>query len=102
MERPLVIDLGKEVSLKGFTYAPLNEQAKPTMAYRYTFYVSMDGKSWTKVPTNGEFSNIMHNPLPQIVKFAQPQKARFIKIDATTPDAAAAIVEMEEIGVSLN
>lgn len=100
--QPLVIDLGKEVSLKGFTYAPLNEQAKPTMAYRYTFYVSMDGKSWTKVPTNGEFSNIMHNPLPQTVKFAQPQKARFIKIDATTPDAAAAIVEMEEIGVSLN
>ena len=95
-------DLGKEVSLKGFTYAPLNEQAKPTMAYHYTFYVSMDGKSWTKVPTNGEFSNIMHNPLPQTVKFAQPQKARFIKIDATTPDAAAAIVEMEEIGVSLN
>ena len=100
--QPLVIDMGKEVSLKGFTYAPLNEQAKPTMAYRYTFYVSMDGKSWTKVPTNGEFSNIMHNPLPQTVKFAQPQKARFIKIDATTPDAAAAIVEMEEIGVSLN
>lgn len=100
--QPLVIDLGKEVSLKGFTYAPLNEQAKPTMAYRYTFYVSMDGKSWTKVSANGEFSNIMHNPLPQTVKFAQPQKARFIKIDATTPDAAAAIVEMEEIGVSLN
>lgn len=100
--QPLVIDLGEDVTLKGFTYAPLNEQAKPTMAYRYTFYVSMDGKSWTKVPTNGEFSNIMHNPLPQTVKFAQPQKARFIKIDATTPDAAAAIVEMEEIGVSLN
>lgn len=100
--QPLVIDLGKEVSLKGFTYAPLNEQAKPTMAYRYTFYVSPDGKEWTKVPANGEFSNIMHNPLPQTVKFAQPQKARFIKLDATTPDASAAVVEMEEIGVSLN
>lgn len=100
--QPLVIDLGKEVNLKGFTYAPLNEQAKPTMAYRYTFYVSPDGKEWTKVPANGEFSNIMHNPLPQTVKFAQPQKARFIKLDATTPDASAAVVEMEEIGVSLN
>lgn len=100
--QPLVIDLGKEVNLKGFTYAPLNEQAKPTMAYRYTFYVSSDGKEWTKVPANGEFSNIMHNPLPQTVKFAQPQKARFIKLDATTPDASAAVVEMEEIGVSLN
>ena len=100
--RPLVIDLGREVTLKGFTYAPLHEQAKPTMAYRYTFYVSMDGKAWTKVPANGEFSNIMHNPLPQTVNFARPQKARFIKLDATTPDAAAAVVEMEEIGVSLN
>nr|WP_307757621.1 alpha-L-fucosidase [uncultured Mediterranea sp.] len=100
--QPLVIDLGKEVNLKGFTYAPLNEQAKPTMAYRYTFYVSPDGKEWTKVQANGEFSNIMHNPLPQTVKFAQPQKARFIKLDATTPDASAAVVEMEEIGVSLN
>ena len=97
--QPLVIDLGKEVSLKGFTYAPLNEQAKPTMAYRYTFYVSQDGKEWTKVPANGEFSNIMHNPLPQTVKFAQPQKARFIKLDATTPDASVAVVEMEEFGV---
>ena len=99
--QPLVIDLGKEVNLKGFTYAPLNEQAKPTMAYRYTFYVSPDGKEWTKVPANGEFSNIMHNPLPQTVKFAQPQKARFIKLDATTPDAAPAVVELEEVGVSL-
>ena len=100
--QPLVIDLGKEVSLKGFTYAPLNEQAKPTMAYRYTFYVSLDGKEWTKVPASGEFSNIMHNPLPQTVKFAQSQKARFIKLAATTPDASAAVVEMEEMGVSLN
>nr|WP_325288875.1 alpha-L-fucosidase [uncultured Bacteroides sp.] len=100
--QPLVIDLGKEVNLKGFTYAPLNEQAKPTMAYRYTFYVSLDGKEWTKVPASGEFSNIMHNPLPQTVKFAQSQKARFIKLDATTPDASAAVVEMEEMGVSLN
>lgn len=101
-DRPLVIDLGKEVTLKGFTYAPLDEQAKPTMAYRYTFYVSMDGKTWNQVPANGEFSNIMHNPLPQTVNFARPQKARFIKLDATTPDAEAAVVEMEEIGVSLN
>lgn len=99
--QPLVIDLGKDVTLKGFTYAPLNEQAKPTMAYRYKFYVSMDGKAWTEVSANGEFSNIMHNPLPQTVKFAQPQKARFIKLDATTPDAAPAVVELEEVGVSL-
>lgn len=100
--QPLVIDLGKEVTLKGFTYAPLNEQAKPTMAYRYKFYVSLDGSNWKEVPCNGEFSNIMHNPLPQTVLFGQKAMARFMKLEATTPDAAPAVVALEEIGVSLS
>ena len=101
-DQPLVIDLGKEVTLKGFTYAPLNEQAKPTMAYRYKFYVSLDGSNWKEVPCNGEFSNIMHNPLPQTVLFGQKARARFMKLEATTPDAAPAVVVLEEIGVSLS
>ncbi|WP_297271835.1 alpha-L-fucosidase [uncultured Bacteroides sp.] len=100
--QPLVIDLGKEVTLKGFTYAPLNEQAKPTMAYRYKFYVSLDGSNWKEVPCNGEFSNIMHNPLPQTVLFGQKARARFIKLEATTPEASPAVVALEEIGVSLS
>lgn len=101
-DQPLVIDLGKEVALKGFTYAPLNEQAKPTMAYRYKFYVSTDGNSWKEVPCNGEFSNIMHNPLPQTVPFGQEVTARFIRLEATTPDATPAVVGLDEIGVSLS
>lgn len=101
-DQPLVIDLGKEVALKGFTYAPLNEQAKPTMAYRYKFYVSLDGSNWKEVPCNGEFSNIMHNPLPQTVLFGQKARARFMKLETTTPDAAPAVVALEEIGVSLS
>lgn len=101
-DQPFVIDLGKEVTLKGFTYAPLNEQAKPTMAYRYKFYVSLDGSNWKEVSCNGEFSNIMHNPLPQTVLFGQKARARFIKLEATTPDAAPAVVALEEIGVSLS
>ena len=101
-DQPLVIDLGKEVTLKGFTYAPQNEQAKPTMAYRYKFYVSLDGNDWKEVPCNGEFSNIMHNPLPQTVLFGQKARARFIKLEATTPEASPAVVALEEIGVSLS
>ena len=97
-----IVDLGKEVALKGFTYAPLNEQAKPTMAYRYKFYVSTDGNSWKEVPCNGEFSNIMHNPLPQTVPFGQKVTARFIRLEATTPDATPAVVGLDEIGVSLS
>ena len=98
---PLVIDLGKAVDMTGFVYAPANAEAKPTMAFRYKFYVSADGKNWKEVPANGEFSNIMHNPLPQTVTFGQKEKARFIKLEATTPTATTAQVEMNEIGVTV-
>lgn len=43
----------------------------------------------------------MHNPLPQTVIFPQREVARFIKLEATTPDASTAVIETEEIGVSL-
>lgn len=43
----------------------------------------------------------MHNPLPQTVQFEQEEIARFIKLEATTPDDKPAIVEMEEIGITL-
>ena len=98
-DSPLTIDLGKSVTLASFTYAPLKAEAKPTMAFRYKFFVSMDGKNWKEVPANGEFSNIMHNPLPQTVTFGQKVQARYIKLEATTPTATTAKVGMNEIGV---
>ena len=96
---PLTIDLGKTVTLGSFTYAPAKAEAKPTMAFRYKFFVSEDGRTWKEVPTNGEFSNIMHNPLPQTVTLGQKIQARFIKLEATTPTATTAKIEMNEIGV---
>ena len=99
--QPLTIDLGKTMSLKAFTYAPLNGEAKPTMAFKYTLSASTDGKQWTEVPTSGEFSNIMHNPVPQTVTFESTVKARFIKLDAKTTDGQAANVSAEEIGVTV-
>ena len=96
---PLTIDLGRTVMLGSFTYAPAKAEAKPTMAFRYKFFVSEDGKTWKEVPTNGEFSNIMHNPLPQTVTLGQKIQARFIKLEATTPTATTAKIEMNEIGV---
>ena len=99
---PLIIDLGKQVSLSAFTYAPRQAEAKPTMAYRYKFHTSTDGKNWTVVVPNGEFSNIMHNPLPQTVQFGKEVPARFIKLEATTPTDTQAEVLMDEIGVTLS
>jgi len=43
----------------------------------------------------------MHNPLPQTVAFGQKVQARYIKLEATTPTATTAKVEMNEIGVKI-
>lgn len=98
---PLVIDLGKAVDMTGFVYAPANAEAKPTMAFRYKFYISTNGRDWKEVPTTGEFSNIMHNPVPQTVSFGNKVSARYIKLDATTPDTTPARVDLKEIGIRL-
>lgn len=98
---PLVIDLGKAVDMTGFVYAPANAEAKSTMAFRYKFYISTNGRDWKEVPTTGEFSNIMHNPVPQTVSFGNKVSARYIKLDATTPDATPARVDLKEIGIRL-
>lgn len=98
---PLVIDLGKAVDMTGFVYAPANAEAKPTMAFRYKFYISTNGRDWKEVPTTGEFSNIMHNPVPQTVSFGNKVSARYIKLDTTTPDATPARVDLKEIGIRL-
>ena len=96
---PLTIDLGAPLKLQSFTYAPANGEAKPDMAYRYNLYVSADGVEWTQVRKNAEFSNIMHNPIPQTVGFSKQPVARFIKIEATNPIGAPAVITAEEVGV---
>lgn len=51
--------------------------------------------------SDGEFSNIMHNPLPQTVSIPSVPTARYVKLEATTPDDSAAVIEMEELGVTV-
>lgn len=100
-EDPVTVDLGKVVSLKSFTYAPLNGETKPTLAFRYDFFVSKDGKKWKKVITKGEFSNIVNNPLPQTIQLPATEDACYIRLQATTVDGKTAQVMLEELGVSL-
>lgn len=98
---PLTIDLGKGYEITGFSYAPDKAEARPTMAFKYNFLVSTNGQDWTEVPTNGEFSNIMHNPVPQSVNFGKKISARYIRLEATTPTATKAQVDKNEIGILL-
>lgn len=100
--KPLVIDLGKSVSLEAFTYAPAGAEAKPDMAFRYTFSVSMDGVSWQTVLENQEFSNIMNNPIPQTVRLGQKVETRYIKLEAVSVEGMTSSVMMSEIGITVS
>ena len=61
--------------------------------------IKMDTQNNHQLIKVEEFSNIMHNPLPQTVTFGQKVQARYIKLEATTPTATTAKVGMDEIGV---
>lgn len=98
---PLVIDLGETVKLAAFTYAPLNGETKPTLAFRYEFSVSRDGMNWEKVISDGEFSNIVNNPLPQTVRLPVAKDVRYIRLKAMSLNGLPAQIGLEEIGVSL-
>ncbi|MDP3200555.1 MAG: alpha-L-fucosidase [Algoriphagus sp.] len=74
----LVIDLGKEVSLRGFTYLPMQARYPSGFISEYQFEISDDGKKWNTV-RRGEFSNIQNSPIEQIVRFDSVQ-SRFIKL----------------------
>lgn len=77
----IVIDLGEDVDLHGFTYLPRqNGQANGTVL-RYQFFSSGDGTTWGDAAAAGEFSNIKSNPVEQRVQFP-PRRARFIKFVA--------------------
>lgn len=78
---PLVVDMGREVEVNGFSYAPSSTEDLAGTIYKYAFYVSLDGKSWTKCEAAGEFSNIMHNPVPYFVRFGKTYPARYFKLE---------------------
>ena len=95
----LVVDMGKEESVAGFCYAPIAAEDLSGTIYKYNFYVSTDGQSWTKCNTNGEFSNIMHNPVPYFVRFGKNYQARYFKLEPISEIKSAQKTTIGEIGI---
>jgi len=77
----IAVDMGKEVSIRAFTYLPRQDKRTDGIADRYVFYTSVDGVSWQKV-AEGEFSNIRANPVEQVVGLDAPVNARYFKLTA--------------------
>lgn len=96
---PLVVDMGHEVSVKGFSYAPSLEEDLTGTIYKYAFYISLDGQSWTKCEASGEFSNIMHNPVPYFVRFGKTYPARYFKLEPISEINNKNAVTVGEVGI---
>ena len=95
----LTVDMGKEESVAGFCYAPIAAEDLSGTIYKYNFYVSTDGQNWTKCNTNGEFSNIMHNPVPYFVRFGKTYQARYFKLEPISEIKSAQKTTIGEIGI---
>lgn len=77
LPQDFVIDLGSVYTLTGFRYLPIPDTGLLT---QYQFLVSEDNSNW-KTVSEGEFSNIVNNPLWQTKTF-KAVKARYINLRA--------------------
>jgi len=94
----LIIDLQKDAQISEFTYTPDKKVGAKGVIFNYRFAVSSDGKNWETV-SEGEFSNIKNNPIPQ-TKYFQKKKVRFVKLTALsntdgTQEAGYAEIEVK-------
>jgi alpha-L-fucosidase len=76
----VIVDLGSEITIKGFSYIPQQIGNPLNLISNYEFYTSLDGKNWTK-QSEGEFSNIKNNPIEQIKTF-DPVKTKYLRFVA--------------------
>lgn len=98
---PLVVDMGKELDIAGFSYAPAMGDDLTGTIYRYKFYVSCDGEKWEFCNTPGEFSNIMHNPVPCFVRFGKTYRARYFKLEPVEEINGKKAMSVGEVGILL-
>lgn len=101
----IVIDLGESRDVIGFVYNPQQREYKgmiiPSgkgLIRGYSFQISDDGTTWGPPLCQGEFGNIEHNPLRQVVKASAPQSGRYVKFIATSA-VERRHVSASEIGV---
>lgn len=98
---PLVVDMGKEADIAGFSYAPAAKDNLTGTLYKYRFSVSRDGEEWTACDATGEFSNIMHNPVPYFVRFGQTYPARYFKLEPLAEIDGKSVTAVGEVGILL-
>ena len=96
---PLIIDMGGNTIISGFVYAPDYDGDLEGTIFRYDLAVSQDGQNWETVISDGEFSNIMHNPAPFTVKLRSKVKARYIRLTPREEISGRKCTSVAEMGI---
>lgn len=97
LQREIEIDLGEEITIKGFSYTPIQARFPFGIISEYEFLISNNGKSW-KTLSKGEFGNILNNRIKQEVYF-EPVKAKYIKMKAIKVVGEDQRATFAEIGI---
>ncbi len=95
--KEIIIDLGAEYNLKGFTYMPVHGRHPDGIVSNYQFLVSTNNKNW-KIAASGEFGNIKNNPIEQTIHF-KAVKGRYIKMKGVKIVDNDSRISAAEIGV---
>lgn len=97
--KPLTVDLGKVSEITGFSYTPSPDDNLNGTIYKYRFEVSLDGEKWQICETTGEFSNIMHNPVPYFVHFSKSYTGRYFRLLPLAEISGKQATSIAEIGI---
>ena len=76
--KQMMIDWETEQTITAFRYLP-PQNTRDGLVTHYSLWASTDWANWTKV-AQGEFSNIVNNPIWQTIKFP-PVKAKILRLD---------------------
>ena len=76
--KQMMIDWDTEQTITTFRYLP-PQNTREGLVTHYSLWASTDWANWTKI-AQGEFSNIVNNPIWQTIKFA-PVKAKILRLD---------------------
>ncbi len=97
--QPLIIDLTETTNIKGFAYVPAEKVNGEGTITKYRIYTSADGNQWKQEGGDKEFDNIRNNPIAQNVRFDEPRKIRFLKIEPLETTDNNGTFSVAEFGV---
>ena len=98
LPQAIVLDLGEDLVLTGFTYLPTQQRYIDGTISSYRLFLSEDGIHWSDPVSSGEFSNIRNSPVLQTITF-EPEPARYIKFVADREINDGPFASIAELGI---